>query len=212
MHTVLIVDDHAMLRNGVVRSLEEAGLDIVCDQASNGAEALDKATSRSYDLVFLDISLPGMSGLEVLKQLKSKQPLLPVIMLSMYAEERYAIGALRLGASGYLTKENAYEEIEVAVQKVLSGGRYISPSLGEALAKGLRTGLNKPALAYDVLSHREAQFLRLLVSGMTPSQIASQLSLSVKTISTYRSRVLTKLQLSNNMELIKFALKHGLTS
>jgi len=210
MHTILIVDDHAILRKGVIRSLEDTRLGISCDEASNGEEALKKVASRKYDMVLLDISLPGRSGLDVLKQLNREQPALPVVMLSMYPEEDYAIRALSLGACGYLTKESASEEIEAAVQKVLSGGRYISPSLAETVAVHLGSGLDKGALPHDALSSREAQFLRMIGSGKTPSQIADELSLSIKTVSTYRSRVLTKLKLSNNAELIKYAIKHGL--
>ncbi|GFO66873.1 DNA-binding response regulator [Geomonas limicola] len=210
MHTILIVDDHAILRKGVIRSLEDTRLGISCDEASNGEEALKKVASRKYDMVLLDISLPGRSGLDVLKQLNREQPALPVVMLSMYPEEDYAIRALSLGACGYLTKESASDEIEAAVQKVLSGGRYISPSLAETVAVHLGSGLDKGALPHDALSSREAQFLRMIGSGKTPSQIADELSLSIKTVSTYRSRVLTKLKLSNNAELIKYAIKHGL--
>ncbi|GFO58086.1 DNA-binding response regulator [Geomonas silvestris] len=210
MHTILIVDDHAILRKGVIRSLEDTHLGISCDEASNGEEALKKVASRKYDMVLLDISLPGRSGLDVLKQLNREQPALPVVMLSMYPEEDYAIRALSLGACGYLTKESASEEIEAAVQKVLAGGRYISPSLAETVAVHLGSGLDKGALPHDALSSREAQFLRMIGSGKTPSQIADELSLSIKTVSTYRSRVLTKLKLSNNAELIKYAIKHGL--
>lgn len=210
MHTILIVDDHAILRKGVIRSLEDTRLGISCDEASNGEEALKKVAARKYDMVLLDISLPGRSGLDVLKQLNREQPALPVVMLSMYPEEDYAIRALSLGACGYLTKESASEEIEAAVQKVLSGGRYISPSLAETVAVHLGSGLDKGALPHDALSSREAQFLRMIGSGKTPSQIADELSLSIKTVSTYRSRVLTKLKLSNNAELIKYAIKHGL--
>lgn len=210
MHTILIVDDHAILRKGVIRSLEDTRLGITCDEASNGEEALRKTASRKYDMVLLDISLPGRSGLDVLKQLNREQPSLPVVMLSMYPEEDYAIRALSLGACGYLTKESASEEIEAAVQKVLSGGRYISPSLAETVAVHLGSGLDKGALPHDALSSRESQFLRMIGSGKTPSQIADELTLSIKTVSTYRSRVLTKLKLSNNAELIKYAIKHGL--
>ena len=210
MHLILIVDDHAILRKGVIRSLEDTRLSLTCDEASNAEQALAKLAARKYDMVLLDISLPGRSGLDLLKQLNREQPSLPVVMLSMYPEEDYAIRALSLGACGYLTKESASEEIEAAVQKVLSGGRYISPSLAETVAIHLGSGLDKGALPHDALSSRESQFLRMIGAGMTPSQIAEELSLSIKTVSTYRSRVLAKLKLSNNAELIKYAIKHGL--
>ena len=210
MHLILIVDDHAILRKGVIRSLEDARLSLTCDEASNAEQALAKLATRKYDMVLLDISLPGRSGLDLLKQLNREHPSLPVVMLSMYPEEDYAIRALSLGACGYLTKESASEEIEAAVQKVLSGGRYISPSLAETVAIHLGSGLDRGALPHDALSSRESQFLRMIGAGMTPSQIAEELSLSIKTVSTYRSRVLTKLKLSNNAELIKYAIKHGL--
>lgn len=210
MHDILIVDDHAILRKGVIRSLEETKLSVSCDEASNAEEALLKVAAHKYDLVLLDISLPGRSGLDLLKQLSHDHPSLPVVILSMYPEEDYAIRALSLGACGYLTKENASEEIETAVQKVLSGGRYISPSLAETVAIHLGSGLDRGSLPHDALSSRESQFLRMIGRGMTPSQIADELDLSIKTVSTYRSRVLTKLKLSNNAELIKYAIKHGL--
>jgi len=210
MYEILIVDDHAILRKGVIRSLEDTRLDLCCDEAANAEEALSKVAARRYDMVLLDISLPGRSGLDLLKQLNREHPSLPVVMLSMYPEEDYAIRALSLGACGYLTKESASEEIEGAVQKVLSGGRYISSSLAETVAAHLGSGLDKGALPHDALSSRESQFLRMIGSGMTPSQIAGELCLSIKTVSTYRSRVLAKLKLSNNAELIKYAIKHGI--
>lgn len=210
MITVLIVDDHAILRNGVAKCLEECRLQVHCDEAANGEEALRMAASRTYDLVFLDISLPGISGLTVLKQLNREQPALPVLMLSMYPEEGYAVRALMLGACGYLAKESACDELEAAVQQVLSGGRYISPSLA-ATVSALASKGGKPALPHDALSDREVQVLQMTVWGKTPTQIAEELSLSVKTISTYRSRVFTKLKISNNVQLIKYALKHRLT-
>ena len=210
MYEILIVDDHAILRKGVIRSLEDTRLRVTCDEASNAEEALRKVAARKYDLVLLDISLPGRSGLDLLKQLSRDYSSLPVVILSMYPEEDYAIRALSLGACGYLTKESASEEIEAAVQKVLSGGRYISPALAETVAFHLGSGLDKGALPHDALSSRESQFLRMIGSGKTPSQIAEDLSLSIKTVSTYRSRVLAKLKLTNNAELIKYAIKHGL--
>lgn len=209
MLTVLIVDDHAIFRNGVARCLEETRPQVHCDEAGSGEEALRMAASGSYDLVFLDISLPGVSGLTVLKQLNREQPALPVLMLSVYPEEEYAIRALMLGACGYLTKESTCDELEAAVRQVLSGGRYISPSLATTVAAlGYKDG--KAALPHDALSNRETQVLQMIAWGKTSSQIAEELSLSVKTISTYRSRVFTKLKLSNNAELIKYTLKHRL--
>ena len=210
MYQILIVDDHAILRKGVIRSLEDTSLSVRCDEAANAEEALQKVAARKYDMMLLDISLPGRSGLDLLKQLNRDYPALPVVMLSMYPEEDYAIRALSLGACGYLTKESASDEIETAVQKVLSGGRYISPSLAETVAVHLGSGLDSGALPHDALSSRESQFLRMIGSGKTPSQIAEELTLSIKTVSTYRSRVLAKLKLSNNAELIKYAIKHGL--
>jgi DNA-binding NarL/FixJ family response regulator len=168
MHLILIVDDHAILRKGVIRSLEDARLSLTCDEASNAEQALAKLAARKYDMVLLDISLPGRSGLDLLKQLNREQPSLPVVMLSMYPEEDYAIRALSLGACGYLTKESASEEIEAAVRKVLAGGRYIGPSLAETVAIHLGSGLDKGALPHDALSSRESQFLRMIGAGMTP--------------------------------------------
>lgn len=211
MPTVLIVDDHVVLRKGVASCLEQTRLQVQCDEAANGEEALRKVAHRTYNLVLLDISLSGMSGLEVLRQLKCKHPSLPVLMLSMYLEADFAIQALRLGACGYLTKENACEELETAVQQALSGRLFISPSLAEILAVHLGSGVDNPVLPHDVLAGREVQVLRLLGSGLTPTQIAEKLSLSVRTIHTYRSRVLAKLKLSSSAELIKYALQHRLS-
>lgn len=209
MYAILIVDDHAVLRQAIIKSLEETGMGVQCDEASEGDAALRMVASRSYDLVLLDISLPGRSGLDVLKQLKREKPMLPVLMLGVDPKNDCANRCLLSGACGYLCKETAGEEIEAAVQKVLSGGRYLSPLVAKAVVGG--SGTDNEALSHHALSFPEAQFLRMFVRGKSPFEIAEELSLSIQTVSTFRSRVLAKLKLSNNAELLRYAIRHHLT-
>jgi len=167
-----------------------------------------EAPKNHYNLVLLDIAMPGGGGLELLKQLKSEKPDLPVLMLSMYPEEQYAIRTLKAGASGYLTKESAPDELIAAIRKVHQGGKYVSSSLAEKLAMYLDTEMEKPV--HELLSDREFQVILMIASGKTVSEIASELSLSVKTISTNRSRALTKMGLKTNAEITYYVIKHGL--
>ena len=209
MVKILVVDDHTIVRRGVVRILEQsADLEAACDEAANAQEATRLAATGVYALALLDISLPGVSGLELLKTLHRDHPKLPILMLSMYPEDQYAIRALTLGAVGYLTKESAPEDLVAAVHKVLSGGRYISAALAERMAAHLGSGSRKGSLPHEELSNREFEVLRLIGAGRTPAQIAEELFLSVKTVSTYRSRILQKMGLSNNAELMSYALKN----
>ena len=211
MLRILVVDDHAIIRKGVIRLLEEADdLEVTCDEASNAQEALVKVSARRYGVVLLDIAMPGVNGLELLKQLHRDHPALPVLLLSMYPEEQYAIRALSLGAVGYLTKEGAAEELIIAVKKVLSGGRYISTSLGEEMAAHIGSGKKTCELPHETLSDRECQVFKLIGSGKTPTQMADELFLSVKTVSTYRIRLLGKMNMKNNAEIISYAIKHCL--
>ena len=207
---ILIADDHAVVRHGLKQILADAFKRAVFGEAANSQEALERVWKEPWDVVILDLTMPGRSGLEVLKEIKRARPKLPVLILSMHPEDQFAVRLLKAGASGYMTKESAPEELVGAVRKAIAGGRYISPSLAETVAIHLGSGLDRGALPHDALSSREAQFLRMIGAGMTPSQIAEELNLSIKTVSTYRSRVLTKLKLSNNAELIKYAIKHGL--
>jgi DNA-binding NarL/FixJ family response regulator len=205
---VLIVDDHAVVRAGLRQILTEAG-EVVVGEAADGHAALELLREADWDLVLLDVALPGRNGIDVLKQIKAEWKRLPVLILSMYPEDQYAIRALRAGASGYMTKESASEELLNAVRKVAAGGRYVSESLAELLACRLDDGTagDEPHLA---LSDREYEVLKLIASGRTVSEIGDTLALSVKTISTYRSRILEKMGMKTNAELTHYAVTHGL--
>lgn len=207
---VLIVDDHAIFRQGIRQILVGSlGLDEV-GEAGTAAEAVLRLREATWDLAILDVSLPDRNGIELLKRFKEEAPRLPVIILSMYAEDQYAVRALRAGASAYLTKESAPEELAAAVRKVVSGGKYITASLAERLATALdHSTVETP---HDALSDREYQVMTLIASGKTVSQIADELTLSVKTISTYRSRILEKMGMQHNAELTHYAVKHGLVT
>jgi two-component system, NarL family, invasion response regulator UvrY len=209
MIRILIVDDHPMVRRGLKQTIEEIPGEVKVDEATNGVEALNKARTGNYDVVILDIDLPGKNGMDVLEQIKHEKPTLPVLMLTMYSEEQLAVRALKTGASGYLTKGSAPDELVTAVQKVLSGGKYVSASLAEHLASMLQQAERKP---YETLSNREYQVMCLIASGKTATEIARELFLSIKTVSTYRSRILKKTGTKNNVELAKYALQNNLLS
>ena len=208
MLKILVADDHTIVREGLKQILGEVHDMIVAGEASDGLEALRKVREDHYDLVLLDISMPGIGGLDVLKHLKSEKPDLPVLMLSMYPEEQYAVRTLKAGASGYLTKESASDELIAAIHKVSSGGKYVTSSLAEKLASCLDTYSDKPV--HERLSDREYQVVRMIASGKTVTEIADALSLSVKTISTHRSRALIKMGMKTNAEITYYAIKHGL--
>jgi two-component system, NarL family, invasion response regulator UvrY len=208
MIKILIADDHAIVRKGLVQILADSPDAIVVDEASDGNEALAKVDGGNFDLVLLDISMPGRGGLDVLKELKSRNPGLPVLILSMHPEEQYAVRALRSGASGYLTKGSAADELLSAIRKVLSGGRYVSSSLAEKLAEALEDNTEKPL--HETLSNREYQVLRLIGTGKTATEIGVEMSLSVKTISTFRARILHKMRMKNNAELTFYAIQNNL--
>lgn len=208
MIRILIADDHPVIRKGLVQIIEDATGLIIEDEASNGYEVLEKIRTNNFDVIILDISMPGLNGLEVLKQIKIIKSNLPVLILSMYPEEQYAIRALKAGASGYLTKESAPEELVKAILKITNGGKYISSSLAEILAFDFLGEKNK--MAHELLSDREFQVMSMIASGKTVSEIADELSLSVKTVSTYRSRILSKMNLNNNAELTHYAFENNL--
>jgi two-component system invasion response regulator UvrY len=208
MLRVLIADDHPVFRWGLRQIIAETSDLAVADEAADGREALLKARTGDYDLVLLDISMPFKNGLDVLSELKSDRPTLPVLMLSMHPEEQYAVRAVRAGASGYLTKESAPEELVAAIRKVSRGGKYVSASLAEALASLLNEDDNR--LPHETLANREHQVMLLIASGKSVSEIAQELSLSVKTVSTYRARILEKMRMTNNAELIRYAIKNEL--
>ena len=208
MLKILIADDHPIVRQGLKQIIADSHDMAVVDEATNGWEVLGKVRASDCDVVLLDIAMPGKDGLDVLTQLKHENPRLPVLMLSMYPEEQFAIRALRAGASGYVTKESAPDELVGAIRKVSTGGKYVSPALAEKLALDLQSAGKQPP--HETLSDREYQVMCLIASGKTVTGIAHELSLSVKTISTYRYRILDKMQLKNNAELTHYAVKNGL--
>lgn len=208
MIRVLIADDHAIVRRGLRQILQELPDVDGIDEAANGQEVLARVRKNPYDLVLLDISMPGNSGLDVLKQIKAERPKLPVLMLSMHPEEQYAIRALKAGASGYLTKESAPEQLINALTKILQGGKYVSEVLAEHIASNL--GLSGDRLPHEQLSDREFQIMRMLASGRTVTEIGEELSLSAKTVSTYRTRVLSKMGFKNNADITRYAIQNHL--
>ena len=208
MKKVLVADDHAVVREGIKRIIEETADMVVAGEAVNGWEVLDKARGGDYDVVVLDISMPGKNGMEILKELKRERPGIPVLILSMHPEEQYALRALRAGASGYVTKESAPDELIAALEKVLRGSKYITSALAERLV--LDIGVGSEESLHEKLSDRELQVLCLLAEGKTINQIGQELCLSAKTISTYRSRIMQKMAMKTNAQLIRYAIKHGL--
>ena len=208
MIKILIADDHTMFREGLKHILAEYPDLVVTDEANNGQEVLDKIWKNNYDMVLLDITMPGMTGLEALKQLKNDKPKLPVLILSMHPEEQYAVRVLRAGASGYLTKESAPDELITAIRKISQGRKYITPSLAERLASEFEADSEKPL--HDILSDREYQVLRMIAEGNTVKHIAKELSLSIKTVSTYRTRIMEKMNMKPNAEVMHYVIKHQL--
>ncbi|HOO38472.1 MAG TPA: response regulator transcription factor [Deltaproteobacteria bacterium] len=208
MIRILIADDHPIVREGLKQILSETDDILVVDEASNGKEVLDYAWNNAYDVILLDISMPGRDGLEVLRELKHQKPKLPVLILSMYPEEHYAIRVLRGGASGYLTKSSAPDELISAIRKVATGRKYISSSLAERLTYELDRDADRPV--HESLSDREYQVMHMIASGKTIKEIADELCLSVKTVSTYRSRILEKMNMKNNAEIVLYAVQNKL--
>lgn len=208
MIRVLIADDHAVVRQGLKQILGDTPTMLVAGEATNGQEVLAKVRAETWDVVVLDISMPDRNGLDVLKELKAERPKLPVLMLSMYPEDQYAMRALKAGASGYLAKDSAADELVRAIQRVVAGGRYVSPHLAEKLA--FEIGADSSKLPHETLSDREFQVLRLIAAGKSAKDIAAELSLSVKTVSTYRARLLEKMGLGSNAELIHYAIQNHL--
>ena len=208
MMRILLVDDHAILRSGLRKILEEAFGGLHVGEAGTAEEALKRAHEEPWDILVLDISLPGRSGLDILPELCEIRPRMPVIVLSMYGEEQFAIRALRAGASAYLTKEHAADELIHAIHTVLSGRRFISASLAQQLASHIAS--DREGAPHELLSAREFEVLRLIASAKGLTEIADQLGLSVKTVSTYRSRILEKMRMGSNAELMQYALRHGL--
>lgn len=207
---ILIVDDHTVVRAGLRQIISEATDMEVVAEAASAREALEMVSAQAVDLVLLDVSLPDKNGLEVLKQIKSDYPLIGVLLLSMHAEDQYGIRALKAGAAGYLTKESAPEQLIAALRKVSEGGKYITPSLAEQIIYSF--GSDAHIQPHENLSDREYEVMCLIASGKTVKEIAEQLFLSVKTVSTYRARVLEKMHLKNNSELTNYAIKNQLVN
>jgi two-component system invasion response regulator UvrY len=208
MIRILIADDHPVVRKGIKQILAETSDIIVADEATTGREVLDKAPIDHFDVILLDIALPDISGLDVLKQLKTSQPEQNVLILSIYPEEQYAARLLSLGAAGYLTKSSAPDELLTAIRKVAGGRKYVSSNLAEKMACDLQIGAKKQP--HEVLSNREYQVMLMIASAKTIKEIASDLSLSVKTVSTYRSRILEKMGMKSNAQITRYALENGL--
>ncbi len=208
MIRVVVVDDHAVVREGLKRIISENPGMAVTGEAGDGHEALKLVRGGACDIVLLDITMPNKSGLDVLKELRTEVPRLPVLVLSMHSEDQYAVRVLRAGAAGYLTKESAPAKLVQAIRKVVRGGKYVSPTLAEKLVSDLGTDTDRPP--HEILSDREYQVLCLIASGKTVSEIGAELALSVKTISTYRVRILEKLRMKNNAEITRYAIKERL--
>ncbi|WP_243374077.1 response regulator transcription factor [Geotalea sp. SG265] len=208
MFKVAICDDHAIVRKGVREILIETSDILVVGEAGNWLELLTLLHDNEVDLVLLDISMPDRNGLDILKQLRHEYPEVRVLMLSMYPEEQYAIRALKAGASGYLTKDSALDELVKAVRRVSGGGKYVSSALSEKLIAEF--GESRDALPHELLSDREFQVLTMIASGKSSADMAHELSISVKTVSTYRSRITEKMRLKNDAEITAYALKHDI--
>lgn len=205
---ILIADDHAIVRKGLIQILREEFPIVEITEIANSNEILKEVRKQIWDIILLDISMPGQNGIEILKQIRFEGIKAPVLMLSMHPEEQYAVRVLKAGASGFLNKQSATEELLNAIHKVLSGRKYITTSVAEQLAESLNDKNSKSV--HELLSDREMQVFQLIASGKTVSEIATQISLSVNTISTYRVRILEKINLKNNAELTRFAIDNNL--
>jgi two-component system, NarL family, invasion response regulator UvrY len=208
MINVLLVDDHLFFRTGLKQFISDIQDIVVADEAATGEEALNKAFNKDYDVILLDITLPDMNGMDVLKTLKSKKPTAKILMLTVHPEDQYGMRVLKSGASGYLDKENAPQELVPAIRKLASGGTYIGPSLAEKLAVSFTGAKEKPL--YQTLTNREYQIMNMIASGKRLKDIANDLLLSVKTVSSHRSHILNKLNIKNNAELVRYALDNKL--
>ncbi|MNX31075.1 Response regulator UvrY [compost metagenome] len=204
----MLADDHTLLREGLRRLLEQAGDITVAGEARDGSEALRQLALRAWDLIVLDMSMPGRDGVGLIRQIKTDFPKVPILVLTMHGEQQYAVQAIKAGAAGYLTKDSAADELVQAVRKVAAGGRYLSRSLAESIVFERHGDVSgQPHL---LLSDRELSVFRYLASGMSNSDIARLLCLSIKTVSTYKGRVLVKMQLRNQADLVRYAIKHDL--
>ncbi len=205
---ILIADDHAVVREGLKQILTEIPDTTEIDGVTNGFEVLEKISKKDYDIVILDISMPHKNGLEVLKEIKLKKPSIPVLMLSIYPEGQYATRVLKAGAAGYLTKDSAAEELVTAVEKVLSGGKYITSSLAEKLASDFTE--NSVKLPHEYLSDREFEIFKMIAAAKSIKEISKELFISDKTVSTYKSRIYEKMKMNSNSEITQYAVLNGL--
>ena len=209
MIRIVIADDHAIVREGLKRIVSSIADMEVAGEAGNGTEVMQRVRELAFDVLVLDLSMPGRSGMELIKLVRGEKPQLRILVLSMHQESQYAVRAIKNGASGYLTKESAPGQLEQAIRKVASGGAFISAEVAEQLALGAMPG--SEAVPHEGLSNREFEVLQLLVAGVSLTDIAAQLNLSVKTVSTHKTNLMQKMGLQNQSELIRYAIKHGLT-
>lgn len=208
MIKILIADDHTILRDGLKQILSECSDMRVAGEAEHGFEALKKIRAEDWDVVLLDMAMPGKSGLDLLKQIKDEKPKLAVLVLSMQKENQYAVRALKAGASGYLCKDSASADLVKAIRKVAEGGLFISAAVAENLALGLTS--NREAPPHTLLTDREFQVFQMIAAGKGVTAIGDSLNLSVKTVSTHKTRIMQKMNFSNTTDLIRYALRHGL--
>ena len=208
MIRIVIADDHAIVREGLKRIVSSVNDMDVTGEAANSTEVMQRVRELTFDLLMLDLSMPGRSGMELIKQVRAEKPKLRILVLSMHQELQYAVRAIKSGASGYLTKESAPDQLEQAIRKIAAGGAFISAEVAEQLALGAMPG--SEALPHESLSNREFEVFRLVVDGVSVTDIAARLKLSVKTVSTHKANLMHKMGLHNQSELIRYALKHGL--
>ena len=208
MIRIVIADDHAIVREGLKRIVSSIADMEVAGEAGNGTEVMQRVRELAFDVLVLDLSMPGRTGMELIKLARGEKPQLRILVLSMHQESQYAVRAIKNGASGYLTKESAPAQLEQAIRKVASGGAFISAEVAEQLALGAMPG--SEAVPHESLSNREFEVLQLLVAGVSMTDIAARLNLSVKTVSTHKTNLMQKMGLQNQSELIRYALKHGL--
>jgi len=208
MIRILVADDHPVVRKGIIQVLKNISKTFLIDETDNARDAILKASKNDYEIIMLDISMPMGGGLDALDQIMKINPQSKILMLSVYDDSQYIIRSLKLGASGYLTKTSAADELESAIKKVRSGGKYLSSAVAEKLAYMLEDDLEK--LKHENLTNREFQVFCLFAKGKTTGEIALELSISTKTVSTYRSRFLRKLKLKTNYDIIKYAIEHKL--
>ena len=207
-YEVLVADDHAIIRDGLKKILADTDDLVVAGEASNGHTVMEQVKQRDWDLLVLDLSMPGRHGLELIKLLKAERPKLPILIFSMHQEEQFAVRAFRAGASGYLSKEGDSDLILPAMRKVAAGGTYISPKVAELLATDISP--NSQALPHTLLSDREYEVFSRILKGVSLTEIAAELSLSIKTVSTHKSHILIKMGMTSQVELVRYAIEHHL--